>query len=278
MSIYFTKMHGLGNDFVIIDAITQNFIPTKEIIKNIADRHYGIGCDQVLLVEKAQDSETDFYMRILNADGLEAEQCGNGARCFAKFVINHGLINKNKILVSTKGGKLEMWLEENDDVRVNLGIPSFLPSDVPFLVAKEELIYNLKLSEKSVPIGVLSIGNPHAILNVSDLENISVEKIGSEIALHRSFPQSINVSFMQIQSPSNIKLRIYERGSGETLACGSGATAAVIIGRLWGFLDEEVIVNMKGGELLVCWKGKGSPVYLRGAAVEVFTGNYEYSS
>lgn len=276
MSIAFTKMQGLGNDFVVIENITQHFVPTKEIIKQIADRHYGIGCDQVILVEKPINAETDFFMRVFNADGKEAERSGNGARCFAKFVVDQGLTDKHHITAGTKNGKITMYLQNDGNVKVDMGIPSFSPKDIPFLAPEIAPLYQIDLPNSPtnhVQIGVVSIGNPHAILQVPNIEIAPVDKLGVIIATHSRFPQSVNVGFMEIKSNNCIHLRIYERGTGETLACGSGACAAVAIGRLLGLLDENVIVNMRGGELQISWPYVGEPIWMIGPAEKVFSGN-----
>ncbi|OGT06551.1 MAG: diaminopimelate epimerase [Gammaproteobacteria bacterium GWE2_37_16] len=276
MSITFTKMQGLGNDFVVIENITQQFIPSKETIKQIAERHYGVGCDQIIVVEKPRNTGTDFFMRVFNADGEEAERSGNGARCFAKFVIDQGLTDKHHIIADTKSGKITVCLQDDNNVKVDMGVPSFSPKTIPFLAPEASLLYKLDLPDQlinSVQIGVVSIGNPHAVLQVPNVTTAPVDQLGIVIANHPRFPEGVNVGFMEIKSNNCINLRIYERGTSETLACGSGACAAVAIGRLLGLLDENVIVKMHGGELQISWAGMGEPIWMTGPAKKVFSGN-----
>jgi diaminopimelate epimerase len=287
MKIPFTKMQGLGNDFVIIDAITNKFIPTSENIQRLADRHYGVGCDQVLLVEKPKDASADFFYRIFNADGQEVGQCGNGARCLAKFITAQKLTNKKQIIVETIGGRLELRLENDGDVNVNMGVPLFNPKEIPFITSETtaspynlELISNKKTKSAAwdinlptcIKIGVVNIGNPHAVMLVDNVETVPLHLLGPLVTKHPKFPQGVNLEIIQIVSRNSLRARIYERGSAETLASGSGACAAAIIGRAWKLLDQKVTVTMKGGILAVDWPGPSEVVWMKGPAKEVFTG------
>ncbi|AKH37529.1 MULTISPECIES: diaminopimelate epimerase [Nitrosomonas] len=276
MKIKFTKMHGLGNDFVVIDGINQAISLTPENIRWLADRHFGVGCDQVLLVEKATNN-ADFRYRIFNADGGEVEQCGNGARCFVRFVYDHSLTKKKEIRVETASGLIFPRLESDGEVTVNMGIPTFEPADIPFLAEKHDLTYTLDINNKQIEISVVSIGNPHAVQIVSDIEDAAVSTEGRLIESHPRFPQRVNAGFMQIIDPHHIKLRVYERGAGETLACGTGACAAVITGIARGLLASKVKVSTHGGNLWVQWEGKNQPVFMTGPAVTVFEGVTELS-
>ncbi len=271
MVIQFTKMHGLGNDFVMIDAITQSINLTAEQIRGIADRHFGVGCDQLLLVEKATDPRAAFRYRIFNADGGEVEQCGNGARCFAIFVRECGLTKKTRIPVETAGGLIELNVEQ-DQVTVDMGIPSFQPQSLPFLVENQQETYNLMVNGTEYAIGAVSMGNPHAVLHVDDINIADVQGIGATIENHPQFPQRVNVGFVQILNRKEISLRVYERGAGETLACGTGACAAVAVARMQGELDEDVTVRLNGGDLQIHWQGEGKKLLMTGPATTVFQG------
>ncbi len=271
MVIEFTKMHGLGNDFVVIDAISQAIdLSTEQIIK-IADRHFGVGCDQLLLVEKPNNQAADFRYRIFNADGGEVEQCGNGARCFAVFVRDRGLTTKSVITVETAGGLIELKIEQGL-VTVDMGVPDFRPQSLPFLTENQAERYYLMVNDAEYAIGVVSMGNPHAVLQVDNIETAEVEKIGAAIERHKQFPQRVNVGFMEIIDRNEIRLRVYERGAGETLACGTGACAAVAIGRQLGKLDEQVTVRLHGGHLTIYWPGEGQNLLMKGPATTVFQG------
>jgi diaminopimelate epimerase len=272
MELEFTKMHGLGNDFVVINAIDQAVALTGEQIRRIADRHLGVGCDQLLLVEAADRPEVDFRYRIFNSDGGEVEQCGNGARCFARFVHNKRLTDKNPITVSTNTGVIELTEQEDGQVTVNMGIPRFTPKDIPFIADQLSERYVIDLPSQDVEIGAVSMGNPHAVLLVEDVQQAPVHTWGSLLEGHSRFPQRVNVGFMQIVDTLNIKLRVFERGVGETQACGTGACAAVVVGRKWGLLQERVNVNLPGGQLMVQWAGEGEPVWMTGPAESVFEG------
>jgi len=271
MVIEFTKMHGLGNDFVVIDAISQSINLSADIIKAIADRHFGVGCDQLLLVEKPQSADAEFRYRIFNADGGEVEQCGNGARCFALFVREQGLTSNSVISVETAGGLIELKVEQ-DQVVVNMGVPDFQPEKLPFLVENRAESYKLMINSNEYAIGAVSMGNPHAVLQVEDLETVDVAHLGALIEGHALFPNRVNAGFMEIVSRDEIRLRVYERGTGETLACGTGACAAVAIGRMQGKLNEQVTVQLHGGRLKIHWQGEGCTLMMKGPATTVFKG------
>jgi len=272
VEIHFAKMHGLGNDFVVIDAISQAVNLTAAQMKRIADRHFGIGCDQILLVEKPQSTSAEFRYRIFNADGGEVEQCGNGARCFARFVRAQGLTNHDTINVETNAGEITLKLLANGQVEVDMGPPVFEPEKIPFLAADMADQYVLNLGQQSLQLGVLSMGNPHAVLIVDKVVEASVERLGAAIETHACFPNHVNVGFMEVVNAQHIRLRVYERGVGETLACGSGACAAVVYGQKIGLLAENVTVELAGGCLNVRWLGVGSSVIMLGPASYVFSG------
>jgi diaminopimelate epimerase len=272
MTVRFTKMHGLGNDFMVIDNTAQQFAPGPELIRQLSDRHFGVGFDQLLLVEASKNPAVDFRYRIFNADGGEVEQCGNGARCFARFVTEKGLTDKQTIRVETLKGILELQLSENDQVTVNMGIPVFEPVKIPFLVDRQSNKYDIQPGGRSIVIGALSMGNPHAVTLVQDINEAPVLTLGPQIEAYEQFPERVNAGFMQVISRSEIRVRVYERGAGETLACGSGACAAVVLGRLWDLLDEKVQVHLTGGTLNIEWQGEGRPVMMTGPAVTVYEG------
>ena len=272
MNLRFTKMHGLGNDFVVFDATQQPVELEPQQLKLIADRHFGIGCDQILLVEPPRSQDTEFYYRIFNADGSEVEQCGNGARCFARFVNEKGLSSKTVLNVGTAKGRITLYLEDNDEVRVNMGVPEFEPAKIPIQADALADSYPLKLENEILEFMAVSMGNPHAVLLTDDVEQAPVETLGPQLETHSMFPQRINVGFMHITSRQHINLRVFERGSGETLACGTGACAAVVCGQNRGWLDDEVVVSLPGGELKIQWQGHGQPVWMTGSATFVFEG------
>jgi len=274
MNIQFTKMHGLGNDFVVIDAISQTINLTSEQIRKIADRHFGVGCDQLLLVEEPADSRAEFRYRIFNADGGEVEQCGNGARCFALFVREAGLTTNSVIKVETMKGLIELIVEQNR-VTVDMGIPDFEPASLPFLAETRSETYNLMVNGVEYAIGAVSMGNPHAVLQVDDVEKADVCTLGKAIESHHLFPNRVNVGFMQILDKHEIRLRVYERGAAETLACGTGACAAVAVGRIMGRLDERVTVHLPGGSLTIRWPGEGQKLFMTGPATTVFQGQID---
>ena len=275
MKLKFTKMQGLGNDFVVLDGINQAIALDREQIRKLADRHFGIGCDQLLLVEKAED-QADFRYRIFNADGGEVEQCGNGARCFVRYVHDHGLTQKNEIRIETLSGVISPHLEVNGNVTVNMGKPIFEPEAIPFIAEKRALTYSLELPGQPVTISAVSMGNPHAVRVVPDVDNASVDTEGALIESHPRFPKRVNVGYLQVMDRTHIKLRVFERGAGETLACGTGACAAVVAGIDLGLLDHQVKVSTRGGELTISWQGNDEPVWMTGPAVTVFEGEINF--
>ncbi|ODV09736.1 MAG: diaminopimelate epimerase [Thiobacillus sp. SCN 64-317] len=275
MKLRFTKMHGLGNDFVVFDGVTQAVALSPEQCRRIADRHFGVGCDQILLVEQPTRDDVDFRYRIFNADGGEVEQCGNGARCFVRFVHEKGLTAKTAIRVETASGVIEPRLLANGQVTVDMGAPRFAPADIPFAAEAEALTYPLTVGQHVIEIAALSMGNPHAVLRVNDLDSAPVDILGAAIEAHARFPQRVNAGFMQVLTPHDIRLRVYERGAGETLACGTGACAAAVAGIRQGWLQSPVSVHTRGGDLVIEWAGKGQPVYMTGAAETVFEGEIE---
>lgn len=272
MSIKFTKMHGLGNDFVVIDAISQAIELSATQICFIADRHFGVGCDQLLLVEKPVNANADFKYRIFNADGSEVAQCGNGARCFARFVRDKNLTTKDKICVDTDSGQLILQLNKDGLITVNMGIPGHIPANIPLETHEEAKLYCLTFDEITVNFGAVSMGNPHAVLVVNDVNLAPVNEWGKKLESHPFFPQRANIGFMQIIERNHINLRVFERGTGETFACGSGACAAVVVGIEQGLLNQNVIVSLLGGNLTISWQGRGYPVFMTGAAACVFEG------
>ena len=274
MQLKFTKMHGLGNDFVVIDAINQQVDLTNNQIREIADRKFGVGCDQLLLVEKPRSPGVDFRYRIFNADGSEVEQCGNGARCFARFVKEKGLTTKKQIPVETKNGNIILILK-GDDVTVNMGAPNLTPESLPFTADKQQTTYEIEVEGETIEISAISMGNPHAVTVVSDTSSAPVLWLGPKIEKHEVFPNRVNAGFMQIVDRQNINLRVFERGCGETLACGTGACAAVVAGITRGQLDSTVNVTLPGGKLVINWEGGDSPVMMTGPATVVFEGVLE---
>lgn len=273
MQVQFSKMHGLGNDFMVIDNVTQNVFFSRDKIQQLADRNFGIGFDQMLMVEPPYDPDQDFHYRIFNADGSEVSQCGNGARCFARFVRMKGLTNRNKIVVSTKAGRMVLYLEKDGQVTVNMGKPQLAPAQIPLKANKEEGTYIIRADEQTIFCGAVSMGNPHCVLEVDDIDSAPVESLGPLLERHERFPEGVNVGFMQILNPNHIKLRVFERGAGETLACGSGACAAAVVGQLQGKLEREVKVDLPGGSLKIRWQGQDQPVKMTGPAEHVFDGN-----
>ncbi|HHF2906606.1 TPA: diaminopimelate epimerase [Vibrio diabolicus] len=272
MHFHFSKMHGLGNDFMVVDCITQNVFFSQDLIRRLADRHTGVGFDQLLVVEAPYDPETDFHYRIFNADGSEVEQCGNGARCFARFVRLKGLTNKYSISVSTKKGKMILNIEDDGEVTVNMGVPEFEPNKIPFKAKQKEKTYIMRAGEKTLFCGAVSMGNPHVVTVVDDVDTADVDTLGPLLESHERFPERVNAGFMEVVSRDHIRLRVYERGAGETQACGSGACAAVAVGILQGLLDENVKVSLSGGELRIAWQGPGKPLFMTGPTTHVFDG------
>jgi diaminopimelate epimerase len=282
MKLKFTKMHGAGNDFIVIDAINQQIDLTPAQWKALADRRFGIGADQMLVVERSNTPQVDFRYRIFNADGGEVEQCGNGARAFVKFVTDKGLSSKRTIRVQTMSGVIAPCLEDDGRVTVDMGAPVLEPQSVPFdatgLQGRPEgrdILWPLELTGKTVLISAVSMGNPHAVQIVPDSESAAVAIEGPQIELHPRFPRRVNAGFMQVLDRRRVRLRVYERGAGETLACGTGACAAVVAGIRRGLLDSPVSVTMRGGELSIAWDGEGHPVLMTGPAVTVFEGEIE---
>ncbi|MBP6709254.1 MAG: diaminopimelate epimerase [Candidatus Accumulibacter sp.] len=275
MNLRFAKMHGLGNDFVVLDGIRQSVELSAAQLRFLADRHFGIGCDQVLLVEPARQPGVDFRYRIFNADGGEVEQCGNGARCFVRFVHEQGLTTQREIRVETMAGVIVPRLEENGLVSVDMGLPTFAPDKIPFATATNDLQQPLLLADEEICITAVGLGNPHAVQVVADVDSAPVERQGPLIESHPRFPQRVNAGFMQVVNPHAIRLRVFERGAGETLACGTGACAAVVSGIARGLLASPVAVEMRGGELTVAWNGQATQVLMTGPAVTVYKGEIE---
>ena len=275
MKLRFSKMHGAGNDFVVFDAINQRVELSTEQVRLIADRHFGVGCDQLLLVESPSRPDADFRYRIFNADGGEVEQCGNGARCFMRFVHDKKLSRENEIRVETANGIIRPRLEMDGRVSVNMGEPIFNPDKIPFTASERALTYGLELKGETVEISVLSMGNPHAVQYVDDVDTAAVASQGPLIERHPRFPNKVNAGFMQIIDRQHIRLRVFERGAGETLACGTGACAAVVAGIGRDLLDTTVQVATRGGELTIHWAGVGTPVWMTGPAENVFEGEIE---
>ena len=268
----FTKMHGLGNDFVVIDAINQTVNLSPEQIRFIADRHFGVGFDQLLLVEKPVNDNADFKYRIFNADGSEVSQCGNGARCFARFVRENGLFSGDEITVDTDSGQLVLTFTDNGLVTVNMGIPRHEPSEIPMATDQESQTYSVEINGKSTTFGAVSMGNPHVVIQVENTTSAPVADLGRILESHPLFPERANIGFMQVVNRKHIKLRVYERGAAETLACGSGACAAVVVGIEQNLLDKEVMVELPSGQLAISWAGRGQPVYMTGPAATVYDG------
>lgn len=280
MNLTFTKMQGAGNDFVVIDSFTSVVTLDAAQIKKIADRNFGVGCDQLLIVEKATQTGLDFRYRIFNADGGEVEQCGNGARCFVRFVVEKGLTQKKAIKVETASGIITLTLRDDMQVTVNMGAPRFEPNNIPFVAQSRENLYALEVnphagSSGAIPISAVSMGNPHAVTIVENVETANVATLGPLIEAHSRFPQRVNAGFMQVLNSHEINLRVYERGSGETLSCGTGACAAAVSGIQLGLLNSPVLVNTRGGKLNIEWLGEGTPVMMTGAAEIVFEGDIQ---
>ena len=275
MTLRFTKMHGLGNDFMVLDRIQQDTPVPVERISEFADRHKGIGFDQLLIIEPASITGSDFNYRIYNADGSEAEHCGNGARCVARYLVDQGLTSKSDIALGMPTGNIiHCTLQEGGQITVDMGEPITSPQAIPFLADTEALTYPLKISENNtIEIAAISMGNPHAVYQVEDVDTAPVAELGPLIENHELFPERVNAGFMQVVSPELIRLRVYERGAGETLACGTGACAAVAAGILRSLLSETVTVELKGGKLSIHWKGIGHPVLMTGPATFVYEGH-----
>ena len=275
MKLTFVKMQGLGNDFVVLDGIRQTLNLNRGQLRLLADRHFGVGCDQILLVEAATRADADFRYRIFNGDGGEVEQCGNGARCFVRFVHDQGLTGKREIRVETISGVIVPRLEDDGLVSVDMGVPLLAPAQVPFLGTSDEPLQTLRVGDREITITAVGMGNPHAVQVVADVETAAVEELGPLIESHPLFPQRVNAGFMQVVDRQAIRLRVFERGAGETLACGTGACAAAVAGIARGLLDSPVRVATRGGELNIAWNGHGTPVLMTGPAVTVFKGEIE---
>ncbi|MGL1834047.1 diaminopimelate epimerase [Rhodocyclaceae bacterium SMB388] len=276
MRMRFTKMHGLGNDFVVIDAVRQSVSLTREQVRAIADRHFGVGCDQLLVVEPTSTPGVDFRYRIFNSDGSEVEQCGNGARCFVRFVREKGLSDKDEIRVETASGIIAPRLQPDGLVTVDMGVPELEPARVPFASDSNAVVQALELDgDVRIAITAVSMGNPHAVQVVADVDTAPVEVMGPLIEQHPRFPARVNAGFMEVVDVHRIRLRVFERGAGETLACGTGACAAVVAGVLRGLLESPVSVETRGGVLKIDWTGPGTPVWMTGPAVTVFEGELD---
>ena len=277
MKLKFTKMQGAGNDFVVVDATREPFRPEPALLARLADRRFGVGCDQILVVEKPSSRDVDFNYRIFNSDGSETGQCLNGSRCFARFVRERRLSKKDVIRVRTCTSELELQLQADGSVRVNAGMPRFEPADIPFTAPVRAPRYSVTLNDgQMLEVGALSMGNPHAVLTVADVDQAPVQEIGEALQHHPAFPQRVNVGFLQLLDRGTARLRVYERGAGETLACGSGACAAAVIARMWGVADATIEMQVRGGALTIEWQGEGSPVFISGPAETVYRGEMEW--
>ncbi|WP_020409976.1 diaminopimelate epimerase [Hahella ganghwensis] len=272
MLVKFTKMHGLGNDFMVVDMISQHAHFRPDQVRKLADRNFGIGFDQLLLVEPPGRPDVDFRYRIFNADGSEVEQCGNGARCFAKFVRDNRLTNKKNVRVETKNGIIELVVNKDGTVTVDMGVPRLEPSQVPINFPERQLLYPLQVGEKTYELAAVSMGNPHGVLQVEDINRAPVHKLGRALESHELFPEKANIGFLQVVHRRFAKLRVFERGAGETLACGTGACAAMVAGYLQDLLDEKVEIKLPGGNLKISWAGEGHSVMMTGPATRVFEG------
>jgi diaminopimelate epimerase len=270
MVLSFTKMHGLGNDFIVFDAASEDAVPGPAVIRRLADRRVGIGFDQALVLMPPRQDGTDVYYRIFNADGSEVEQCGNGARCIGRLMAQR--LERPLVHLDSPGGRIEASIRDDGLVSVDMGVPNFDPASLPFDALREAEIYPLRVGEKELRIGAVSMGNPHAVIQVPSVAEADVDGIGPAVENHSRFPQRANVGFMEIAAPDRIRLRVYERGVGETQACGTGACAAVAVGRKLGLLNEEVHVEAPGGRMVVRWEGPGTHVWLTGPAVAVYEG------
>jgi len=275
MKLKFTKMQGAGNDFVVFDGVSRRVSLTPAQLRRLADRHFGVGCDQILLVEPARAAGSDFGYRIFNADGGEVEQCGNGARCFVRFVRERGLTQKSEIRVETAAGVIAPRMEADGEVTVNMGAPVFEAKRIPFASDSDALVQPLEVDGVTLQITAVSMGNPHAVQVVTDVDAAPVLTQGPLIERHARFPQRVNAGYMQVEDRGHIRLRVYERGTGETLACGTGACAAVAAGIRRGLLDARVHVSTRGGDLTIRWEGADNPVWMTGPAVTVFEGEIE---
>ncbi len=268
-------MHGLGNDFVLIDALQSKVELSSEQLRFLADRRFGVGCDQILLIEPSQLPDVDIRYRIFNADGGEVEQCGNGVRCVGDYLRRRSLIDSDSVKVETSAGLVTIYFEEEELIRVDMGVPVFEPKSIPFDIGTRQTVYSLSLDDSEIELMAVSMFNPHAVIAVEDVKLAEVSKIGPQIQAHACFPESVNVGFMEIVDREHIRLRVYERGVGETLACGTGACAAVVVGINAGKLDSKVDVELTGGHLKINWAGAGEAVWMLGPAITVFEGQIE---
>lgn len=268
-------MHGLGNDFVVLNGLQTPIELNAVQIRFIADRRLGVGCDQVLMIEASESSAADIRYRIFNADGEEVEQCGNGVRCIGDYLRRRSLIDGNSVTVETNSGLVTIYLEGLDQIRVDMGVPLFEPADIPLASTQRKMQYHLSLSSAELEVMAVSVGNPHAVLLVEDIEQAPVSSIAPRIQQHSLFPEGVNVGFMEIVDSSHIRLRVYERGVGETLACGTGACGAVAVGIITGRLGNEVDVELRGGNLTINWAGEGQAVWMTGPATTVYEGQIE---
>lgn len=272
MLLRFTKMHGLGNDFMVLDLVSQHAHIQPKHARQWGDRHTGVGFDQLLIVEAPSNPDVDFRYRIFNADGSEVEQCGNGARCFARFVLDKRLTAKKRIRVETKGGIIVLEVRNDGQVRVDMGLPVRVPADIPFKAPAEALNYPLEVDGQTFDIAALSMGNPHAVLRVEDVHDAPVHTLGPKIEHHARFPKRVNVGFLQVVDRHQALLRVWERGAGETQACGTGACAAAVAAISQGWMDSPVSLDLPGGRLSIEWAGPGKPVMMTGPAVRVYEG------
>lgn len=272
MPLKFTKMHGLGNDFVLIDAVKQNIKVTPQLAKRLADRHLGVGCDQVLVLEPPSTKNVDFDYRIFNGDGTEVEQCGNGARCLGRYIIDQRLSGKKSLLLKTLNRVMEIQSKAKNLICVNMSAPVLEPSNIPFQTDHQQVLYPIEVDNKTLHISAISMGNPHAVIQVDDVNKAPVKELGRQLQQNKHFPDSVNVGFMQIIDRQHIKLRVFERGAGETQACGSGACAAAVAAIQQKLVDHLVTVELRGGELSIEWRGGDQPVLMTGPAVTVFQG------
>lgn len=272
MLLRFTKMHGLGNDFMVVDLVTQHAQLSPRLIRQWSDRHLGIGFDQLLVVEPPSRPDVDFRYRIFNADGSEVEQCGNGARCFARFVLDKRLTSKTEIHVETAGGPIILSVREDGQVTVNMGEPRFVPEQIPFEAAGEAVTYELQVDDQTLQVAAVSMGNPHCVTLVDDVQRFPVERLGPLVEQHPRFPRKVNAGFMQVVDAHRARLRVYERGAGETQACGTGACAAAVAGIRMGVLRSPVAIELPGGTLQISWDGSGEPVMMTGPAARVYEG------
>ena len=284
MNLPFTKMHGLGNDFVVLDATRAPLSgllqpPSAALLAHLSDRRFGVGCDQVLVIERPPSADVDFGYRIFNADGSESGQCANGVRCVARYVREHGLSNANMLSVRTPTSRMELHLLDDGRVRVNMGAPRFEPQDIPLAAGPRSPVYQTELADgSSIRFGAVSMGNPHAVMEVADVDAAPVEAVGRALQAHRAFPQRVNAGFVQFIDSGHARLRVYERGAGETLACGSGACAAMAVGRLWGKLEARAALSLRGGVLEFEWDGGDAPLWMTGPAQTVFEGNLVWNT